>query len=93
MRFKLVPTPSFVWVVVPILILLRLLGVLDTWTAVGIFVVYVVMMFTIMYRNPKMRAEAERFAQQVEEIRLQEKKHKLSETLRKSVRLQRRDAK
>jgi len=72
MKFRFVPIPSFVWVLVPILVLLRLFEILDTWTAIGIFVTYVIVAFVAMYKNPKTRAEAEQFAQRVEEIRLQE---------------------
>ena len=91
MKFRFVPTPSFAWVLIPVLILLKSLGIFDTWTAIGIFVVYVIGACLVMWRNPRIRAEAERFAQQVGETQSKEKKDALSEALRKSVRIRRRD--
>lgn len=68
MKFRFVPAPDFMFVMVPILILLLFVffGALKIWTVIVIGGIFFLVRFIVIIRNPKERHRAKLFTKKVE---------------------------
>jgi len=81
--------PNFSWVLILVLVVFWVLGWMNVWIALSIFIIYLVATFIIMSRNPVIQNEAQEFGQQIALNREREEKERIQKVLQDSVQIRR----
>ena len=89
MRFSVRPKSNLSWIVIPTLIASWALGFVNGWIAISLFIIYFLVMFSIMKRNPIIQREAQEFGRQVLQARNDREKERISQALQNSVQIRR----